>query len=321
MNPKDRKKITVIHKYASESFSEGDWFTLGQLSGKLDYIQNHPRLFRSLSFGDEDYDFCVAEIINKICEDNPEIIETIIDHFDIDLWYEQKDPKKFHKIFSSTYHSHPDFWIEGYLKAFVSHLAKSKEQITSLKIHLEKWGISSFVAHEDIEPSREWLMEIEKALLTMDVLIAVIEPKFCNSKWTDQEVGYALGRNIDIIPIRAGLDPYGFMGKFQGIQAKNKYPAQVTEEIIQTLIKKPKHRNTLINSISKSIRKQNSKEKIYKVNTLVSWGLLSHDQVVTLLESIALSEYEKKELENIIIKYRAFSKEKLQVPVETEVPF
>ena len=137
MNPIDRKKITVIHKYASESFSEGDWYTLGQLSGKLEYIQNHPRLFRSLNFDDEDYDYCVAEVINKICEDNTESIETIIDHFDIDLWYEQKDPKKFKKIFSSKIYTAPDFWKKGYFKAFISHLAKSKQQITSLKFHLD----------------------------------------------------------------------------------------------------------------------------------------------------------------------------------------
>ena len=69
-----RKKVTVIHKYIVESFSVGDWHTLGQLTGSLDLIQNHPRLFRSMSFGDEDYDYCVSEVVNKICEENPEHI-------------------------------------------------------------------------------------------------------------------------------------------------------------------------------------------------------------------------------------------------------
>ena len=100
MTPLERKKITIIHKYAVESFTEGDWYTLGQLTGKLSDIQDHPRLFRSLSFGDDDYDFCVAEVINNVCEENSEYIDLIIDHFDIDIWYEQKDPKRYKKIFN-----------------------------------------------------------------------------------------------------------------------------------------------------------------------------------------------------------------------------
>jgi hypothetical protein len=44
-----RKKVTVISKYAVEAFSEGDWFTLGQLTGRLDAVTKHPRLLRSMS--------------------------------------------------------------------------------------------------------------------------------------------------------------------------------------------------------------------------------------------------------------------------------
>ena len=66
MDSNKRKKITVIHKYIEESFSEGDWYTLGQITGRLDYIQNHPRLLKSMIFVDEGYDYCVAEVINRI---------------------------------------------------------------------------------------------------------------------------------------------------------------------------------------------------------------------------------------------------------------
>lgn len=321
MTPLERKKITIIHKYAVESFTEGDWYTLGQLTGKLSDIQDHPRLFRSLSFGDDDYDFCVAEVINNVCEENSEYIDLIIDHFDIDIWYEQKDPKRYKKIFESTIQVSPDFWYKGYLKAFISHLARSKKQIAILKSHLSHWGISSFVAHEDIEPSREWMLEIEKALGSMDVLIAVVEPEFSGSKWTDQEVGYALGRHIDIIPIRVGLDPYGFMGKYQGIQAKGKYPAVVATEIVKALIKKPNHRDRLISSITKAIRLKNSDDKIGKIKALESWGLLTKEQVVNLLENSSLSDYEKSNLQSIIDKVGAFPKAVSGADIDSDIPF
>ena len=321
MDSVERKKIVVIYKYALENFSEGDWYTLGQSTGSLNLIQNHSRLLRSMSFGDDDYDYCVSEVINTICEENPEHIEAIIDLFDIDIWYEQKDLKKYKKIFTKSLLITPDFWEQGYLKAFISHLAVNKNRVTSLKSKLEVWGISSFVAHTDIEPSREWMQEIEKALSSMDILIAVVEPGFNESNWTDQEIGFALGRNVDIIPLRAGLDPYGFMGKYQGIQIKSKVPEVVAQEIVSVLLKKPNYRDKLILSMSRSFRTMNSNEKIEKIKLIDSWNIISVEQLKNLLENIALSENEKTQLNTIISKSGAFTIVNAEDTFESEIPF
>lgn len=321
MDSNERKKITVIHKYIEESFSEGDWYTLGQITGRLDYIQNHPRLLKAMSFGDEDYDYCVAEVINRICEDSPEYIEVIIDHFDIDIWYEQKDPRRYKKIFGKSLIIAPDFWEKGYLKAFVSHLAQNKQRVYSLKNRLNSWGISSFVAHADIEPSREWMVEIEKALSTMDVLIAVVEPGFKESNWTDQEVGFALGRNVGVIPLRVGLDPYGFMGKYQGIQIKNKVPEAVAEEIVKVLLKRPTYRDKLIFSLSKSIQAVSTSKKIEKIYQIDSWKIITDEQMKTVLENAAISANEKTELNDIIERCGAFVITKENNVFDSDVPF
>jgi AbiJ N-terminal domain 5/TIR domain len=205
MNTIDRKKTAVIQKYIAETFSDGDWANLGQITNAADIIYNHPRLMRSKANGDDDYDFCVAEVINTICSSNEENINLIIDFYDIDLWYEQKDKLKFERIFQSHLKVYPQYWKNGYLKVFLSHLAISKEKAKSLKDALGEWGMSSFVAHEDIEPTKEWMTEIESGLNTMDILIAMVEPGFKESNWTDQEIGYALGRQIEIIPMRIGI--------------------------------------------------------------------------------------------------------------------
>lgn len=93
------------------------------------------------------------------------------------------------------------------------------------------------MAHEDIEPTKEWANEIEKALLTMDCLCAIITPQFIDSKWCDQEVGFALGRRVLVIPIRKNHDPYGLIGKFQGIQSKDKTANKLAQEIFDILCK------------------------------------------------------------------------------------
>jgi hypothetical protein len=82
---------------------------------------------------------------------------------------------------------------------------------------LGPFGISCFVAHEDIHPTKEWQDEIENALASMDAFVALMTEKFHHSLWTDQEVGFALARGIPMIAVKLGIDPYGFIGKFQAL--------------------------------------------------------------------------------------------------------
>jgi TIR domain len=118
--------------------------------------------------------------------------------------------------------SHPSFWKEGTLKVFISHLAVHRKSSGELQEQLAKLGISAFVAHNDIEPTAEWQTEIEKALATCNSLIALLHSEFHKSNWTDQEVGFAMGRGIPIFAVRLGQDPYGFIGRFQAFNGAGK---------------------------------------------------------------------------------------------------
>lgn len=144
------------------------------------------------------------------------------------------------KIDSSESELNLTFWKDGYFKLFISHLASDKINAQKLKDKLEKYGISSFVAHTDIEPTREWQNEIEMALRTCDALVALMISGFHESKWTDQEIGLALGRDLLIIPVRMGQDPYGFIGKFQAITAIDFNV--IAEDIFNSLLKNKKNK-------------------------------------------------------------------------------
>lgn len=324
MDSLERKKVTVITKYALDSFSEGDWYTLGQITGKLKVITDHPRLFRSMSFGDDDYEYCVAEVLDIVFNADSGLIDDVIDHFDIDLWYQQKEPEKYSRVFFASTVSSADFWRDGYLKLFVSHLSSNKERMSAMKASLAHWGISAFIAHEDIEPSREWMDEVEAGLETMEVMVAVVEPGFRESDWCAQEVGFALGRKIDIIPLRAGLDPFGFFGKFQGIQIKGKYPEDVSHEVVQLLLKKPKHRNRLLQSMSKAFATLQSAQKIKVIEMLDSWSVAKDEQIRTLLEASSLTEYERAQLNTLIARVDAFKAPEpapAEIVTDDDIPF
>ena len=128
-----------------------------------------------------------------------------------------------------------DLWGSGAIRAFLSHKAEYKVQATGIKEHLTTSGIACFVAHEDIEPMKEWESEIERALFSMDVLVALLTEGFHESDWTDQEVGVAVGRQIPVVPVRLGRDPYGFIGKYQAISGRTDLPAETAEKIVQTI--------------------------------------------------------------------------------------
>jgi hypothetical protein len=101
------------------------------------------------------------------------------------------------------------------LRAFLSHSALYKGFVHEVAEALKSYGICGFVAHDSIEVTREWRSEIERALNTADMLVGFVHPEFVVSAWTNQEVGWAHGRQIPVFMVRLGTDPPAFSGKLQ----------------------------------------------------------------------------------------------------------
>ena len=110
-------------------------------------------------------------------------------------------------------------WGRGKIRVFLSHKSEYKNETARLKNELSKHDISCFVAHEDVEPTREWQTEIENALFSMDILVALMTEGFQESYWTDQEIGIALGQKKRVISVNLGTSPYGFIGKVQALSS------------------------------------------------------------------------------------------------------
>lgn len=158
------------------------------------------------------------------------------------------------------------FWEPFHFKLFLSHLSAFKKTTSQLQAALRTYGISSFVAHVDIEPTKEWQNEIEAALYSMDALAAILMPGFKESNWTDQEVGVAVGRGVLVIPIIRGLNPYGFISKYQGLNASQKTVGDVAKDIFAILIASPKTSSRMFSCLIEStIRASSKSEAIEKL--------------------------------------------------------
>lgn len=127
-------------------------------------------------------------------------------------------------------------WHEGYLRLFLSHVSAKKTEVALVKDELLGYGIDGFVAHTDIEPTREWQTVIEVALATCDALAAFLHEGFHESDWTDQEVGLALARRALIVPLIFDLPPYGFMGRYQGEGCADKQPVDIASGLFNILL-------------------------------------------------------------------------------------
>lgn len=110
-------------------------------------------------------------------------------------------------------------WEPEKLRFFISHRDRHKIDAKNLAKELEKYSISSFVAHDSIQAMSTWKHEIMKALQTMDACLCFITSDFYDSEWTNQEVGFALARGIPIYLYSVDkTDPKGFKLDTQAIK-------------------------------------------------------------------------------------------------------
>lgn len=103
------------------------------------------------------------------------------------------------------------------MRLFASHLAQHKAEVSAVAQELEPYGFSVFIAHEAIDVSMQWRDEIERALSTCDCMVVFAHDGFHASKWTDQEIGWALGRGIPVVILWFGGELQGFLERYQAI--------------------------------------------------------------------------------------------------------
>ena len=187
---------------------------------------------------------------------------------------------------SSIDSSISSLWRAGYYRLFISHLTKDKVAISNLKKCLAHYGIDCFVAHEDIEPSKEWVKEIKKALKSSDALCAVFSDGFSESKWCDQEIGIALGRCIPVVSVSKGVDPHGFLSEYQAIKSK-KYANEVAEDIFATLCSMDEANTRYFPTLTKLLLDSSNVEEASKWLDLISRAKFYPDsEVINLYDKI-----------------------------------
>jgi hypothetical protein len=188
---------------------------------------------------------------------------------------------------SPSLNSPLSFWTENHFRLFISHVAKWKKEASALQRALKDFYISGFVAHVDIEPTKEWQDEIEKALQTCDALVALLTPDFHASLWTDQEIGAAIGRGVFILPLRYGQDPYGFIAKYQALTLQNDLWSWHAKEIFKSLANNPSTHSRIAECVLSAFEQSGSWEGTRGLMGLLEeFKSLDHPQLERILATI-----------------------------------
>jgi len=132
---------------------------------------------------------------------------------------------------------------------FLSYSSLDKKLAGKIHIYLQnEFGIEVFLAHHDIKPATSWIDEIKKNLYKCNVLIALLTENFYKSEWTQQEIGFALCRNIFIIPINAGEIPKGFLNIVQAIRLDPQNIYGTCLKIGELIVKQDQLKNDFLDS-------------------------------------------------------------------------
>ena len=142
----------------------------------------------------------------------------------------------------------------GLLRLFLSHKSDQKDALRHVKLQLLRYGIDSFLAHEEIKPTKPWAKVIQHGLQTCDALLAVGTSGFHASAYCMQEVGWALGRGILVLPILAGEEPAGFHNADQGQTVVLSNATDAAKRIVLALCEDARMKPRILGGIARRLQ-------------------------------------------------------------------
>jgi len=147
------------------------------------------------------------------------------------------------------------------LKVFLSYHSSDKALAGDIKSNLCHYGLDVFLAHEDIQPTEEWRTRILSELKRTDVFLPLLTEKFLTSKWTSQECGVAVAKEIFIVSLKVSVDPFGFLSKYQAFNFKIENVARSCSGVAKVIHKNRRLQKTFLDGLIASVGRSTSFEE------------------------------------------------------------
>ena len=81
LTPSIQRQLPALAERIAQHFKQSDWLALGVMTDCLDLIREHPRLLRSLTWKDPDYEGNALAVLIQIVENDAQNLEIIAEYF------------------------------------------------------------------------------------------------------------------------------------------------------------------------------------------------------------------------------------------------
>jgi hypothetical protein len=131
-----RQKILALARAAESTFSSSEWTEVGYLTATDEWIDRHPRLLRSLSWGDSDYKGHVFDTIAHILDKDEANLKRLVGYEPIATWLKTNEPGLYQALVANA---------EGIAVPDVVPAAASEAALADAQTLLETRGPTSAV--------------------------------------------------------------------------------------------------------------------------------------------------------------------------------
>ena len=109
----------------------------------------------------------------------------------------------------------------------------------------------------------------------------------------------AIGRQVPIISIRMGMDPYGFIGKYQGLSGTNKSSDTLALDVYELLWANPSLKGKLTESLVMKFEKAGSFQHANKLMGFVAKIESASPEIIDRLEKAPQGNRQVLEANNV----------------------
>jgi len=206
------KELINIKNQIVKQFGKSEWLELGYSLDCQDIINNHERLLRSLSFGDDDYEGNVLEVLTKITKKDTKNLQGIKDYLAHEFSQvtvsefistaHKEIPKKLIS-FSPQVFDVPNKPVNDKLVAVMMPFSKEFSDIFEvIKKSCSETGLDCLKAN-DIWENSTFIQDIFELIFTSKIVVADFSGKNPNVFY---EVGIAHTLGKTVIPITQSIN-------------------------------------------------------------------------------------------------------------------
>ena len=80
LDPSIQRQLPILAERITQYFKHSDWLAIGVMTGCLELVREHPRLLRSLTWKDPDYEGNALAVLIQIVENDPQNLTMISDY-------------------------------------------------------------------------------------------------------------------------------------------------------------------------------------------------------------------------------------------------